>query len=65
MEVTDLLFGGNTLPLESATLVSCFIIDLKEKNIVFFERDTWQNRDPTDMEVIKLMLDRIIEHYFI
>ena len=65
MEVTDLLFGGNALPLESATLVSCFIIDLKEKNILFFERDTWQNRDPTDMEVIKLMLDRIIEHYFI
>lgn len=65
MEVTDLLFGTNVLPLKSATLISCFIIDLKEKNILFFERDTWQNRDPSDMEVIKLMLERIIEHYFI
>jgi hypothetical protein len=65
MEVTDLLIGSNILPLESSTLISCFIIDLKDKNILFFERDIWQNRDPTDIEVIKLLLNRIITHYFI
>jgi hypothetical protein len=65
MEVTNLFLGTRIRPLQSAAFISCFIIDLKEKNILFYERYKWDNRDPTDTEVIKLLFERIVAHYFI
>jgi hypothetical protein len=52
-------------PHESLVTVTCMILDLKQKNIVYFRRDVLENRDPTDIKIIKLQLSRIINHFFI
>jgi hypothetical protein len=63
-EIADFLIGYSRRPLESSALMSCFIIDLRQKNILYFERDIWENRDPTEAHFIKLQLTKIINHYF-
>lgn len=63
--IADFLIGFNKRPLESSALMSCFILDLKEKNILYFERDIWENKDPTDIKIIELQIRKIITHYFI
>lgn len=63
-EIVDFLTGYGRRPLESSALMSCFIIDLRQKNILYFERDIWKNRDPTEARFIKLQLTKIINHYF-
>lgn len=57
-------FGVGRQPLESAASMSCFIVDLKKKNILYFSRDHLENEDPTDKNVIKLQLTKAITHYF-
>lgn len=52
-------------PHESFASITCMILDLKQKNILYFERDVLDNNDPTDIKVIKLQLNRIINHCFI
>ena len=64
-EIADLMIGYNLRPLESSASMSCFILDLRKKNILYFERDLWKNKDPTDIKLIQLQLSRIITHYFI
>ncbi len=64
-EVTNFLIGVGGRPLESSALMSCFIIDLNEKNILYFERNIWGDRNPTESRFIKLQLTKIISHYFI
>lgn len=64
-EIAGFLVGFDQRPLESSATMTCFILDLKQKNILYFERDVWGNKDPTDINVIKLQLTRIINHYFI
>lgn len=64
-EIADFLIGFNQRPLESSAAMTCFILDLRQKNILFFERHVWGNKDPTDINVIKLQLSKIITHCFI
>ena len=64
-EIADVLIGFNYRPLESTALMSCFILDLRKKSILYFARDLWENKDPMDFNVIRLQLTRIITHYFI
>jgi len=52
-------------PHESFSSVTCMILDLRQKNILYFERDVLENRDPTDINIIKQQLGRIINHCFI
>ncbi len=49
-------------PLESASLMIGLILDLKERHILFFERNIWQDKDPTDMNVLSLQLNRLLNH---
>jgi hypothetical protein len=63
-EVVGFITGFGWKPFESSTLTCCFIIDLKKKNIIYFERDVWKNRDPSDVRFIHLQLSAIINHYF-
>ena len=65
MEVLDVLIGFGMRPLESTAMVNCFVMDLKQKNIFFFERDIWQDNDPTDVKTIRLMLTRAVMHCFL
>jgi hypothetical protein len=64
-EVVNFFIIPTGKPHESFASVTCMIFDLKEKNIVYFERDILENRDPTDIKVINLQLRRIINHCFI
>lgn len=64
LQIVDVMTGTGLRPLESNALMCCFILDLKKKNILYFERDLWQEKDPTDISVIKLQLIGIITHYF-
>ncbi|MGN6542903.1 MAG: hypothetical protein ACTHKY_18990 [Ginsengibacter sp.] len=52
-------------PHESFSSVTCMILDLRQKNILYFERDVLENRDPTDINIIKQQVGRIINHCFI
>jgi len=56
-------FGWN--PIASGSTISCFILDLNKKNIIFFERETWEDRDPTDPDLINLQLTRVLNHCFL
>lgn len=65
LDILQLFTGGvGARPLESATLMNCFIMDLKKKNILYFEKNIWNDMDPTEMKTIKLQLTRIIAHCF-
>ena len=64
-EIADVMIGYNFRPLESSASMSCFILDLRKKNILYFERDLWNKKDPTDSQLIQIQLSRMITHYFI
>ncbi|HSC52686.1 MAG TPA: hypothetical protein VLC98_03665 [Phnomibacter sp.] len=64
MEITNMLTGHGLRPAESASVMSCFIIDLRKKNILCFQRSIWMERDPTDLRIIKLQLARLIKQIF-
>ncbi len=61
-EIANVLVGYGRRPLESSTFMSCFIIDLREKNIVCFERDIWEDKDPTNASTIKFQMTKVIKH---
>lgn len=63
-EIADFLVGFNYRPLESSALMSCAILNLKERNILFFERNIWENRNPADAKIIDLQMNMAITHYF-
>jgi hypothetical protein len=65
MELLDMLTGFGIRPLESSLLMSCFVLDLKQKNLLYIERDIRPNIDPSDHNVIKLQLTRMIAHFLI
>ncbi|MEP7229195.1 MAG: hypothetical protein ABI691_03020 [Ginsengibacter sp.] len=62
---TTLIFGIGGRPIAFEAVISCFIIDLQKKNITYFEREIWKDRDPTEPEVINLQLTRVINHCFL
>ena len=64
-EIANFLIGINSQPLEQSASMTCIILDLKLRNILFFERNIWQNNDPTDFKILKLQFTKIITHYFI
>ncbi len=51
-------------PLESSASMTCMILDLRQKNILYFERVIWNDKDPADIKVIKLQLTKMINHCF-
>lgn len=44
--------------------MAAFIIDLKNKNLLYFKRDIWPDRNPTEEIVIKSQLKDLINSYF-
>ncbi|MEO6637492.1 MAG: hypothetical protein ABIN25_04405 [Ginsengibacter sp.] len=54
---------GTPIALESA--ISCFVLDLRKRNIIYFEREILYDRDPTDPEVINLQVTRVVNHCFL
>jgi len=64
-EIVNFFIIPMAQPHESLVTVTCMILDLKQKNIVYYRRDVLENRDPTDIKIIKLQLSRIINHFFI
>lgn len=65
IEIADVLLGDNRRPLQSNSSITCFVFDLKQKNLLSFERDIWMDKEPTDINIIKLQLARLINHSFI
>ncbi len=51
-------------PLKSSAMMTCFIMDLKHNNLLYFKRDIMPNRDPTDALVIKAQLTALINRFF-
>ncbi len=63
--VTSFIFGVGGRPIALTAGISCFILDLQKKNIIYFEREIWKDKDPTDPEVINLQFTKIIHHCFL
>lgn len=63
--IANFLLGMKGHPIESLATITCLILDLKQKNILYLERQVLENRDPTDIKIIKLQLSSIINHFFI
>ena len=61
-EVADFLIGYNFRPLESSSLMIGFILDLNQRQIHHFEKNTWPNNDPTDLDVLRLQINRMLTH---
>ncbi len=51
-------------PYKSSAIMAAFIIDLKNKNLLYFKRDIWPDRNPTEEIVIKSQLKDLINSYF-
>lgn len=62
-QAANVLFGYNRRPAESGSFTSCFIIDLARRNIAYFERKIWKEKDPTEKTTIDLQLSSIIHHF--
>ncbi len=60
---TTLLFGIGGTPIALEAVISCFVLDLQNKNIIYFEREIWQDRDPTEPDVINLQLAGVVNHF--
>jgi len=64
-EAASLMIGIGWRPVAYGATINCFVLDLRKKNIVFFEREIWKKRDPTDPTVINLQFTKVINHCFL
>ena len=58
------LGGLNYVPNKSYSIMICFIIDRKNKNLAFYRKSRWRERDPIEKMVIRSQLHDLIMRYF-
>ena len=64
-QVMDFLIGFGSKPLASASTVSCFVIDLKQKNLAYFQRIISVNENLLETKAMINDLKKIIDTVFV
>ncbi|MEO6548070.1 MAG: hypothetical protein ABIN94_08725 [Ferruginibacter sp.] len=53
-----------TVPNSAYSIMICFIVDRKNKNLAMYRKTKWKLRDPTDKLVVKSQLRDLLMRYF-
>lgn len=60
-----LSFGNiDYVPYKEGSMVIGFIVDRKNKNLAYYKKIIWEERDPTEKIVIKSQLHDLMMSYF-